>query len=123
MNQEQFRKIKDFQREYKRLYGEMLYIDWPYMKGVPKRAFIRRYSPNIPIVDPEKILNKCVRKYKASLDIIRDRTTRIHMHGHTKERLAIIEYSKTVLNSRCNATEAANLINRDRSVLYHYATM
>lgn len=123
MTPQQFKKVKEYQREYKKLYGKKLYIDWPYMKDVPKRPLLRRYSPNIPIVDPEKILKKCVRKYKADLQIIKDRSTRIHMHGHTKERLAMVEYCKTVLNNRCNATEAANLINRHRSVLYHYATM
>ena len=123
MTPEQFRKIKDFQREYKKLYGEKLYIDWPYMQGVPKSAYLRRYGPDVPLVDPERILKHCIRKHKANLNLIRDRSTRIHMHGNTKERLALIEYSKRVLSSRCNATEAANLVNRDRSVLYHYASM
>lgn len=123
MTTEQFKKVKEFQHEYKKLYGEKLYIDWAYMKDIPKRVYLRRYLSNVPIVDPEKVLRKCVKKHKASLEIIKDRSTRLHMHGNTKERLAVIEYCKTVLSNRCNATEAANLINRERSTLYHYASM
>jgi len=123
MTIEQVEKIKQFQREYKNLYGEELCIDWPYMKNVPRRIYYRKYATNIPLVDPEKILKRCMKKHKASIEVIRDRTTRLHMHGHTKERLAVIEFSKNVLNSRCNVQEAANLINRDRSLLYYYASM
>lgn len=123
MTAEQIEKIKKYQREYKRLYGEKLHIDWPCMKDVPRRVYYRKYAPEIPLVDPEKILNSCVKKYKANIDIIKDRSTRIHMHGNTKERMAIIEFSKRVLKNKCNVQEAANLINRDRSLLYYYASM
>ena len=123
MNEEQIERIRSYQREYKKMYGEKLYIDWPYMKGVPKKVYFRKYAPEIPMVDPEKILMKCLKKHRADLQTIKDRSTRIHMHGNTKERLAIIEFSKRVLSNRCNVQEAANLINRDRSLLYYYASM
>lgn len=123
MTAQQVEKIKHYQREYQKLYGEKLHIDWAFMKDVPKKVYFRKYAPEIPLVDPEKLLKRCLKKHRASLNIIKDRSTRLHMHGHTKERLAVIEFAKRVLNCRCNAQEAANLINRDRSLLYYYASM
>jgi hypothetical protein len=123
MTLDKFETIKKYQRDYQETYGEKLYIDWAYMKDVPKKVYYRKYAPDLSLVDPEKILKKCLKKYKANLEIIKDRSTRLHMHGNTKERMAVIEYSKRVLSNRCNAQEAANLINRDRSLLYYYASM
>jgi hypothetical protein len=75
------------------------------------------------MIDPSKILNRCLKKYGADVEIIKCRKRRLHMHGNTKEKMAVIEFSKRVLSSKCNVQEAANLINRDRSLLYYYASM
>jgi len=123
VNADKINKIKSYQREYENLYKEKLFIDWGSMKDVPKKVYFRKFAPEIPMIDPSKILNRCLKKYGADVEIIKCRKRRLHMHGNTKEKMAVIEFSKRVLSSKCNVQEAANLINRDRSLLYYYASM
>lgn len=123
MTADKINKIKSYQREYEKLYGEKLFIDWGSMKDVPKKVYFRKFAPEIRMIDPSKILKKCLKKYGADMEIIKCRDKRLHMNGNMKEKMAIIEFSKRVLNSKCNVQEAANLINRDRSLLYYYASM
>lgn len=76
-------------------------------------------------------LNKCWKKHKADINIIRDKSVKISRSKYQKENNFLKEYSKLILNLRnqtlysdigsCTVTKAAELINKDRTNLYHYA--
>jgi hypothetical protein len=57
------------------------------------------------------------------MEKIRQKSKRLQVGAYTKERLAVREFCKIVVHLKGNINEAARLINRDRSVIYHYAGM
>jgi hypothetical protein len=123
MDTEQVSKIKEYQRDFEERFGKRLEIDWDSMKGVRVRSITYRYAKEDDFIDPEQVLMECINKYGASLDKIRDRKTRIHAAGSRRERKAVEEFSKAVIESRINIKEAATLINRDRTMIYHFASL
>jgi hypothetical protein len=123
MDTEQVSKIKEYQRDFEERFGKRLEIDWDSMKGVRVRSITYRYAKEDDFIDPEQVLMECIHKYGASLDKIRDRKTRIHAAGSRRERKAVEEFSKAVIESRINIKEAATLINRDRTMIYHFASL
>ena len=123
MDTEQVSKIKEYQRDFEERFGKRLEIDWDSMKGVRVRSITYRYAKEDDFIDPERVLMECIKKYGASLDKIRDRKTRIHAAGSRRERKAVEEFSKAVMESRINVKEAATLINRDRTMIYHFASL
>jgi hypothetical protein len=116
-------KIKEYQRDFEERFGKRLEIDWDTMKGARTRSITYRYAREEDFIDPEQVLMECVTKYGASLDKIKDRKTRIHAAGNRRERKAVEEFSKAVIESRINVKEAATLINRDRTMIYHFASL
>lgn len=110
--------IKEYQRDFEEKYGMKLQIDWVAMKGMSIR-YHRAY--NNYYLDPKDILDECVKEFGASLRKIRDRKTRLHFNGNSKERMAVEAYARKVLDGNVNVQAAATLINRDRTMLYHYA--
>ena len=120
---EQVSKIKEYQRDFEDRFGKRLEIDWNGMKGLKRRMITFRHVDEQQYVDPQQLLDECIAKYDASIDKIRDRSTRIHAAGSRKERMALEDYCKVVIESRVNVKEAAKLINRDRTVIYHFASL
>lgn len=110
--------IKEYQRDFEEKYNMKLQIDWVAMKGMSTRYY-RGY--NNYYLDPKTILNECIKNFGASLKKIKDRKNRLHCNGNTKERMAVEAYSRKVIDGNVNLKEAATLINRDRTMLYHYA--
>ncbi len=124
--------VKRYQREFKELFNKTLEIDWNAMNGTDdtRRPFLK--NPEIEMVVDAKIfedskeltlgdvLEICVNRYGADIEKIRDRKSRLHRSGFSRERNAMIDYANIVFKNRINTIEAAKLVNRDRSVLYHY---
>lgn len=115
--------IKEYQRDFAERFGKRLEIDWHSMKCFRKSSITYRYAKEGDYIDPEQVLLECVNKYGASLEKIKDRKTRIHAAGFRRERLAVEEFSRAVIESRINVKEAAALINRDRTMIYHFASL
>lgn len=118
MDSTQLFAVKEYQRDFEEKFGVKLHIDWVAMKGMSIR-YHRAY--NNYYLDPKDILNECVKEYGASLRKIRNRKTRLHCNGNAKERMAVEAYSRKVIDGNVNLKTAAELINRDRTMLYHYA--
>lgn len=123
MDAEQVSKIKEYQRDFEERFSKRLEIDWDTMKGPRKCSITFRHFKEQDFIDPEQVLLECITKYGASLDKIKDRKTRIHAAGNRRERKAVEEFSKAVIESRINVKEAATLINRDRTMIYHFASL
>jgi hypothetical protein len=127
MTARELMKVKHYQREFKTIFNKRLEIDFMSMKGIPGIPTVPveeidiENLPNRMAVDLNKLLDDCVQKYGASLERIRQRSKRLQVGAYTKERLAVREFCKIVIHLKGNINEAARLINRDRSVIYHYA--
>lgn len=121
---EQLAKIKEYQRDFEEKFGKKLYISWPEMKGISIRTIetIETGDGISRFVSLEKLLEDCVNKHGASLEKIKRRDKRTSFADNVAEKHALQDYSKMVLINRLNARKAAALINRDRSVIYHFAT-
>lgn len=118
MDSNQLFTVKEYQRDFEEKFGIKLHIDWVAMKGMSMR-YNRAY--NNYYLNPKDILDECVKEFGASLRKIRDRRTRLHCNGNAKERMAVEAYSRRVIDGNVNLRTAAQLINRDRTMLYHYA--
>ena len=120
MTTEEIGKIKEYQKEFKKLFKRRLEVDWHSMKGL-RRMITFRHTDEEDYIDPEQLLIECANKYGASIDKIKSRKERLQAAGSSKERRAVEDYCKVVIESRVNIKEAARLINRDRTLIYHYA--
>lgn len=118
MDSNQLFAVKEYQRDFEEKFGTKLHVDWVAMKGMSVR-YHRAY--NNYYLNPKDILDECIKEFGASLRKIRDRRTRLHCNGNTRERMAVEAYSRKVIDGNVNLKEAATLINRDRTMLYHYA--
>lgn len=122
--------IKGFQKEFQNTFGKQLIIDWNAMNGLSdfRKPFLRNseivIDGDIGDIDGalslNQILDICVERNGADINKILDRKTRLQKHELVKERNAVIDYSKIVYNNKINVRLAAELINRDRTVIYHY---
>jgi hypothetical protein len=123
MDSVELTKIKEYQREFLALYDKKLHIDWMAMKGLPRyeRGIIVRSEEDKRPLDPQDLLNECLKKHKADINIIKDRKNRLQFGALHKEKRAVMEYSSLILYNKLNVREAAKLINRDRTCLYHYS--
>ena len=118
MTSAQICKIKIYQREFLETFDKKLEIDWEAMNGITK------YDTEVPLNTEEAmkvLLDNCINKHGADLNKLLDRKRKLHHHDFINERLALIEYSKTVFDNNVNKIKAAKLINRDRTLLYHFA--
>lgn len=122
-------KIKKYQREFFETFNKKLEIDWNAMNNVIINdvVILHRFSRNDNHLSMDKILIECLNKHNVSLENITNRKKRIHNGGHfkksSKEKNVLIDFSKAMINNRYNLTKAAKLINRDRTLIYHYAKM
>jgi hypothetical protein len=118
MTSKQLSVVKGYQKDYFEKFAKILEIDWLKMKGIDRSLETYKDS-DVPYRDLEDILNDSVKKHKANLEIIRNRK-RIDKQ-FPKERRALVEFSRTVKANRLSITAAANLINKDRTMIYHYS--
>ena len=126
MSVQELIKIKQYQREFQELFNKRLEIDFISMKGIDVTEIEEIDLENLPntnTVNLDSLLNECVKKHGADMEKIKERRKRLQVGGFTKERLAVREFCKIVVHLKGNINEAARLINRDRSVIYHYAGM
>lgn len=79
MDSVELTKIKEYQREFLALYDKKLHIDWMAMKGLPRfeRGIIVRDEDDRRPLDPQQLLNECLTKHDADINIIRDRKHRL----------------------------------------------
>ena len=120
--------IKEYQRDFESRFGCKLEIDYPAMKGVMKPV---DFDYTVVATTPEQVLEECLKKHDVDINIIRDKSIKISRGKYQKENNFLKEYSKLILNLRnktlyseigsCTVTKAAELINKDRTNLYHYA--
>jgi len=109
-------KIKEYQRDFYELFDRKLEIDWLRMKGLidyPREDVVSNQSL-------EELFNDCVSKHGADANKLRAKKLRVSHSDYEKERRVLIDFSKAVISRRLNTRKAALLINRDRSVLYHF---
>jgi hypothetical protein len=126
MSVQELIKIKQYQREFQELFNKRLEIDFITMKGIDVTEIDDIDLENLPnrnTVNLDNLLNECVEKHGADMEKIRQKSKRLQVGAYTKERLAVREFCKIVVHLKGNINEAARLINRDRSVIYHYAGM
>jgi hypothetical protein len=122
MTSEQLCVIKGYQKDYFTKFGERLEVDWLGMKGIfrDERIFLEKYqNSNVPYKDLKDILNESVKKHEANLEIIR-RRKRLDKQ-FPKERRALVEFARIVKANRLSCSAAAKLINKDRTMIYHYS--
>ena len=109
-------KIKEYQREFYEIFNRKLEIDFQRMKGLidyPRED--REVNQSL-----EELFNDCILKHGADVDKLRAKKLRVSHGDYEKERRVLIDFSKAVISRRMNTRKAALLINRDRSVLYHF---
>lgn len=123
MNVQELIKIKQYQREFQDLFNKRLEIDFISMKGIDVIEIDLENLPSKDVVNLNELLSNCVNKHGADMEKIKERRKRLQVGAYTKERLAVREFCKIVVHLKGNINEAARLINRDRSVIYHYAGM
>lgn len=104
-------KIKEWQREYERLFGEKLIIDFELM------------AQNKPVNQEEILHNKLIEfcaTYDTTVDNVVNRDKRI---GKTKprERKVLVDYSLFVFRHNFGLQLASEIIKRDRTAIYYYA--
>lgn len=107
MEAKEIAKIKEYQREFKQLFNKTLEIDWELMNNIQTKFSIK------------KLLEKSFKKHNANIEILYKRK-RINK-GWTNEKLALRDFSKTIIKNKLNIEEAARVIKRDRSIIYYYA--
>ena len=118
--------IKAYQRNFEETFNKRLEIDFIAMKGIDVTEIEEIDLENLPsreTVNLNNLLSECVKKHGADMEKIKERRKRLQVGAYTKERLAVREFCKIVVHLKGNINEAARLINRDRSVIYHYAGM
>ena len=121
MDVKELSTIKQYQKQFKTLFGKRLEIDWNAMNDNSPSFGRRKKIKLAPIYDVEEILKSCADKFGADIDKIKSRECRLHKSGNSRERRTLQEFSKIILESRINVGEAAKIVNRDRTLLYHYA--
>jgi hypothetical protein len=122
-------KIKSYQREFKELFGKRLEIDIALMNGsdiklkpvvekiIYKYQKIMRDETDLM----EKFLQQCVMLHGADMQKVKSKHIRCDHLSYRREKRALIDYSKGVFEQRFNVSKAAAVINRDRTMLYHFA--
>lgn len=123
MSAEELMKVKQYQREFQKMFNKRLEIDFITMNDVEVTGMDEVDADIVAKqeIDLQNLLDSCIAKYEADVDKIKERRKRLQMGAFSKERAAVREFSKLVIYLKANINEAARLINRDRSVIYHYA--
>jgi hypothetical protein len=118
MTSKQLSVVKGYQKDYFEKFAKILEIDWLKMKGIDRSLETYKDS-DVPYRDLEDILNDAVKKHNANIEIIKNRR-RIDRQ-FPKERRALVEFARTVKANNLSTVAAANLINKDRTMIYHYS--
>ena len=105
MRAEELMKIKEYQREFKSLFNKKLEIDFEFMNECEELSV-------------SKIFDDCIERYNA--DVVYIHHNKLG-NSHPNELNAVKRFSTIVINKKLNVAEAAKLIKRDRSLIYHYA--
>ena len=116
--------VKEYQHAFKEKFGKTLYIDWMGMNGVEVVNVTNKEENAMTFSSLEALLEYCTEKYGADINILKSRDKRIHFGAAlSKEKAALVEFSKIVIKNRLNARKAAEIVNRDRTVIYHFASL
>lgn len=118
MKSKELSVVKGYQKDYFEKFAKILEIDWLKMKGIDRSLETYKDS-DVPYRDLEDILNDAVKKHNANIEIIKNRR-RIDRQ-FPKERRALVEFARTVKANNLSTVAAANLINKDRTMIYHYS--
>jgi hypothetical protein len=121
MTSEQLSVIKGYQKDYQSKFGNRLEIDWLGMKGIdPTHIALQNYENHaIVYKELEDILKEAVEKHSANLEIIK-RRKRLDRQ-FPKERRALVDFARIVKANKLSCVAAAKLINKDRTMIYHYS--
>lgn len=116
--------VKEYQRDFQEKFGKKLYIDWMGMNGVEVVSVNSEEETGMTFPSLEALLVYCTEKYGADINVLKSRDKRIHFGSKlSKEKAALVEFSKIVIKNRLNARKAAEIVNRDRTVIYHFASL
>ena len=118
MKSKELSVVKGYQKDYFEKFAKILEIDWMKMKGIDRSLETYKDS-DVPYRDLEDILNDAVKKHNANIEIIKNRR-RIDRQ-FPKERRALVEFARTVKANNLSTVAAAKLINKDRTMIYHYS--
>lgn len=118
MTSKQLSVVKGYQKDYFEKFAKTLEIDWMKMKGID-RSLEEYKDSDVPYRDLEDILNDLVKKHNANLEFIKN-TRRID-RKFPKERRVLVEFARIVKANNLSTVCAANLINKDRTMIYHYS--
>lgn len=113
-------KVKEYQRDFYEKFNKKLIIDFPGMNGSPKSVRIE-HNENINKPTLKRLFDYCVNKYNADVNLIRQREFILRKSKHQNEKLAIEDFCKLVFHYKLNLENAAEMISRDRTCVYHYA--
>jgi hypothetical protein len=105
--------VKRVQRSFKELFQRELIVDFPAMNGekIPKKEDRED--------ELEGYLKVCMKIYKVPIgEVIRKRSRKSMT---TPLRNLLQDYSKFIMKNKLNIEKGAALIDRDRSLIYHYA--
>jgi hypothetical protein len=115
--------IKNIQREFKSKFGKDLPIDFPALKGAaPSLKYSGRKK--LVLLNDEEMFDRVMEiidKYGASLEIIRNK--RIWITRQPREHSAMTEICKTAVEEMWVFSQLAEILNKHRSVVYHYAAL
>jgi hypothetical protein len=112
-------KVKEYQRDFYKTFKRKLEIDWQLMNDIDKNSKIEVIE--IPKESLEDIFEHCINKHNADLDVIRNRSCRVHKVNRCRERKALVEFCTIVVKERYSVSKASKLINRDRSCVYNFS--
>ena len=113
-------KIKEYQRDFYEKFNKKLIVDFPSMNGSPKSVAVEsKEKINKPTL--KRVFEHCVKKHNADATTIRQRDTMLRLSKHQNEKSALKDFCKLVFKYELNVENAAEMINRHRSCVYHYA--
>jgi hypothetical protein len=118
MNTKELSLIKKYQREFKKLFNKELVIDFLAMNGIQKKPMVvvmQKFNK----AEADKILIKECKKYKADINIIKDRKEKLAFK-YPNETRAVANYVKECLKENWSVKAIMLHINRERSNAYYY---
>lgn len=110
--------IKQRQKEFKDRFSKKLEVDFVSMQGMEKTIYTLSRSKDLKQV--EDILAVACIRWGADVDKIKNKSNRLHIASMEHEKLAMIDFCRQVVSGRLNIKHAASLVNRDRTVIYHF---
>jgi hypothetical protein len=118
MDAKQLMFIKRYQRDFKDNFGVPLVVDFPAMLG--EEEVKKEYTTQIDVM--KEFLDETCEKYGIVLDDVIEKYTGTIGKRDMVQRVrnVLSEFSKFVVKNKFNYMEAAKLIHRDRSLIYHY---